>query len=67
MNTNHKITYTITVTQDPADWNVAHLVKVLEQVRSKALEVKGQLIEKKLEVKDYSLANELISKIKAKL
>lgn len=66
MNTNHKITYTITVTQDPADWDVAHLVKVLEQVRTKALEAKTQLIEKRLEVKDYALANELISRIKAK-
>lgn len=67
MSTNQKITYTITVTQDPADWNIANLIKILEQARASAFEAKNTLIEKRLEVKDYDLANNLISKIKAKL
>ena len=76
-----KITYTVSWTQDPGSWDIPNTVKLLEQARSKAVEAQSQLIEqarsKTVEAQsqlieqhlasgDFSLANDLIYKIKAK-
>lgn len=67
MNPNQKITYTVSWTQDPAQWNISSIVQLLEQARKQAVEAKAQLIEKQLEQTNFSqsLANEVISKIRA--
>jgi hypothetical protein len=67
MNPNQKITYTVSWTQDPAQWNISSIIQLLEQARKQAVEAKAQLIEKQLEQTNFSqsLANEVISKIRA--
>ena len=61
-----QITYNITWTQNLDNWNPAHIVKLLEAARLKAIELADQLIETQLEKSDLSQAMNLISSIKQK-
>jgi hypothetical protein len=61
-----KITYTVSWTQDPGSWDIPNTVKLLEQARFKAVEAQSQLIEQHLASGNFSLANDLICKIRAK-
>ena len=63
-NPNQKITYTITWTQDPSNWDLKAMVNLLKQAKNQAEEVKTQLIEKQLENKDFALANQVIAKFR---
>lgn len=40
-----KIKYTVSWTQHPQDWNIPNTIKMLETVRSKALELEWKQLE----------------------
>ncbi len=62
----YQITYTITWKQDPGQWNIPAMIRQLEQARKQAIQAKEDLIEQSLSKNEFSLANQVIAKIKEK-
>jgi hypothetical protein len=61
-----KITYTVSWTQSPGEWNIPGTIRLLEQARKQAADAAEQLIEKQLEDNNFSLAEQVLSKFKLK-
>lgn len=55
-----KITYTVSWTQHPKDWNIPNTLKILENARNRAIELEN----KKLEEFSFKQAQELIERVR---